>query len=297
MSSTVVPVRMSNEEFMAGGGLYQGGTGLCKRFNFTLWDYNGSWPKDSVVAAEMLFQPTDGSNEGKETLLHWTVGSATDYSPDGQANNGFVLALKGQQKLGDGSNYAYFLKKLAETCGMPQGKLSGATGIHALEGSSLTVARVDQPKREGLPDATPADPNKKAFPKQTYIPTRAVWGWDTGAQPAQAAAPGARTARRGAAAAPVAPVAPAPVAAAPVNGSTGSPVTAASIIEGILTNLGSANVADLPRLGLEWLTANNITDRSIRLPLSKELKDAAAVEEMAVVNDWKLEAGVLSIPQ
>jgi hypothetical protein len=31
--------------------------------------------------------------------------------------------------------------------------------------------------------------------------------------------------------------------------------------------------------------------------LSKSMKDEGAVAEMAVVNDWKLEGGVLSIPQ
>jgi hypothetical protein len=296
---------MSNEEFMEGGALYQGGTGLVKQFSFKLWDYDGHMPKDSIVAAEMLFQPTDGSNEGKEILIHWSVGNATDYSPDGQANNGFVLALKGQQKLGDGSNYAYFLKKLAETCGMQAGRLSGPNGIHALEGSSITLARVDQPQRAGL-DQAPADPTKKKYPRQTYIPTRAQWGWDTGAQPATAGttATGTRATRRGAAAAaPAAPVQQAataqnPVtAAAPVNGNgAASSVTADSIIEALLAQ-GPVAIADLPRLSLEWLTANNITDRSVRLPLSKSMKDEGAVAEMAVVNDWKLEGGVLSIPQ
>jgi hypothetical protein len=73
-------------------------------------------------------------------------------------------------------------------------------------------------------------------------------------------------------------------------------VTADSIIEALLAQ-GPVAIADLPRLSLEWLTANNITDRSVRLPLSKSMKDEGAVAEMAVVNDWKLEGGVLSIPQ
>lgn len=298
------PVRMSNEiEDFQGGGIYPGGTGLVREFRFCLWDYDGKQPKDSVCAAKMVFQPTDGSNEGKELIQYWSVGPASEFAPDGQSDDGFVVSVHARTALSESSNYAFFLKKLRETCGLPKGKLSEGRGVRALEATELTLARVDQPHRDGLGDSAPAQPGQQSRKPTTLIPTRAKWGWETGAQQTQAAAAtGGRTAPRGSRATQATPAAPAqtqaaaPVSAPPAHTNGAGPVTAASIIEGILSN-GPANVADLPRLGLEWLTANNITDRSIRLPLSKELKDAAAVEEMAVVNDWTLVNGVLSIPQ
>jgi hypothetical protein len=290
---------MSNEiEDFQGGGIYPGGTGLVKEFRFQLWDYDGKQPKDSVCAAKMVFQPTDGSNEGKELIQYWSVGPSSEFAPDGQSDDGFVVSVHARTALSESSNYAFFLKKLRETCGLPKGKLSEGRGVRALEGTELTLARVDQPKREGLAEEAP-QPGQQHRKPTTLIPTRAKWGWETGAQPATGtAAPGVRTTRRGAAAAPAAPAqAPAPVAAPLANGNgAASSVTADSIIEALLAS-GPVNVADLPRLSLDWLTANNITDRQIRLPLSKAMKDTAAVEEMAVVNDWKLENGVLSIPQ
>lgn len=298
MSSNIVPVRMSNEDFMQ-GGLYPGGTGIVRSFRFALWDYDGHMPADSIVAAAMLFQPTDGSNGGKEIMIHWSVGQASDYSVDGPSDGGFVLALKGQQKLGDGSNYAYFYKKLRETCGMPEGRLSQDRGVHALEGSELTLARVDQPKREGLADQQPPQPGQQKRVQQTYIATRAKWGWEMGTQPSQGqAAPATRTAPRGSRAAaqaqPAQTPAPQTQAPPPAASNGAGTVSAASIIESLLLT-GPVNVAELPKLGLDWMTANATNlDRSARMPIARELKDPAAVEEMALVNGWKLEGGMLS---
>lgn len=271
---------ISNElEDFQGGGLYPGGTGKVIEFYYKLWDYNGTQPPDSNVAVYLNFQPTDGSNEDKPVEIFWNVGNAKDFipSPDG----GFLMKTEHTQRHGqsDNSNWAVIAKALRDNCGLEPGKLSGPNGIRAMEGSELTLTRIKQKEREGLPQAPGAE-NAQAGgrgnqPKTILTPTRAKFAWAGGA-----------AAKKTTAAAPAA--APKSTASATTATSSTDPST---ILSGILTdNGGSIEVAKIPKAIMEAMKDATKDDRMAVIKAVKETLD-----ELALASDWKLADGTLSM--
>lgn len=259
------------EDFEQGGGLYPGGTGIIEELKFVLWDYDGKQPKDSALAVYMKFQPTDGSNEGKPVEQYWSAGDAASFSPD--PTGGFLVPLKTRSAQSDNSNWALVLKRLRDNCGLEPGKLSGEEkgkeGIRALERSEATFSRIDQPTREGMPEK---DQAAKKFKATILVPTKAKFPWEKGA---------GRTATK--------TTAPATSAAAstPTNGST--PAASGTndlsiLIKEIAEAAGGViNFADIPK-ELTGKLAN--VDRTQRVAMVKQAKDAAYIEALAKENEW-----------
>lgn len=291
-----VPVRLSNEvEDFASGGLYSGGRGVVKSCRYQLHDYNGKQAKDSNTGVFITFQPTDGSNENKPVELFWNVGPANEIIPDMASQGGFPVALHGKTGINDNSNAAkYLFAKLRSTCGLEKGKLSGPTGIHALEGSEIFFAQQDQEDRdfpqEQQPGQQPGQGQRRQKNK-TYVPTYARFAWETGAArmpaPAQAPAP---TQTMGVAA-------PHQVPPANGNGTTAGGVSPDLLP--ILKSLGTIDLsANAPKAVLDYCMANNINNPQ-RMAVVKEatalFKDSAALQVLAASNGWTMDGGILMV--
>ena len=252
------------------GGLYPGGTGIGQSFRYVLWDYDGSQPKDSSVAVHCKFQPTDGSNEGKPVDIFWSAGDAASFGPD--PAGGRLVILKARDKQSDNTNWAYALKKFRDNCGLEKGKLSTDQGIIVLDGTEMTVARIDQPTREGLNDDKPADPNKKASFKKTFLmPTKAKFPWEKGNRAATVKATTGTVA-----------ASTATTTATPSNGA--GTLDLSLVIKDVVTQSGgSIEFAALPKALLGALAE---VDRTQRTNLIKQAKDEKFIESLATENGW-----------
>jgi len=299
-------------------GLYPGGTGIVEDIEYKLWDYDGKRPPDSQLAVRMIFQPTDGSNEGKLLdNLYFSVGPASDFQPS--QDGGFVFAVGSSAQLRQNSNWHFFATKLRDNCGLERGKLNGPSGIKILKGTQLTLTRVDQPHRDIAEDAAaPGAPHMQGQQQRTrkptiLIPTAAVFSWDKGTAArrpaARAAAPAptptpAPMPAQTAAAAPVPASAPSPApAAAPVNGSaSGIPGDRDSLITEVLRELLSETpgnmleVAKLPSAMIEKIgPAGRGIAVSARMEILKQVKDTAYIQSLAAANGWTTDGAILSL--
>ncbi len=284
---------MSNQQALASndiddfvqGGIYPGGRGIIKDIGYYLWDYGGTRPPDSQCAVKLTLQPTDGANEGKDIDDIWfSVGASSDFQPD--QTHGFVFG----EAMKKGSNWHFFLEKLRDNCGMPKGKLgTPGVGIRALIGSGITLARVDQPKREGLSDRE-AEPGKQARKQTILIPTKCEFSWEGGP--------------KGGVAARTAPAAsrPATTTAAPAssNGAgAGSDLFASTISEILDANPDgvsvevSNNTSDLTRMLVEALAVKSGVTGKDRIQYSKKAKDMGELAALAEAQGWTLDSGVL----
>lgn len=215
------PKLVSNEfQDFEQGGLFPGGTGNVQ-FRYVLWDYAGTMAPNSVVAVKMDFQPTDGSNEGKPLTEYFSCGSAKDFAPSTDGGK-FLWAISGAaHQIRNNTNWHFFGEKLTKNCGLMAGWGNTPAGIAALDGTVMTLSRIDAPPRDNADgEAMPqmgAPTGKKRYKPTILIPTRAIFPWDKnrgGAPPVvQAPAPVAQAPAP--VAAPMAPVAPVPVAAPP----------------------------------------------------------------------------------
>ena len=282
------PTRVSNEiEDFAAGSLYPGGRGLVKLCHYKLHDYNGKQAKDSNCGLFITFQPTDGSNEGKQLELFWNVGPSSEFIPDMQSQGGFCLALHGRAGISDTSNCGkYFMSRIRSTCGLPKGKLSEANGVHVLEGSEITFAQIDQEERD-FQDRQPGQQGQPQRKNKAYIPTHARFAWETGAVRTQAPASAQVTTMPGA---------PPPfVAGAPANGTAPSGIS--QELANIIKSMGSVDLsANPPKAVLDYTVANNINN-PLRMALVKEatalFKDTANLEVLATMNGWSVSGGIL----
>jgi len=259
----------SNEvdDFEQGGGLYPGGSGVIQKIQYQLGDAFGKKPKDSVVEVHCLFQPSDGSNEGKPENIVWSAGNASDFAPDPEG--GRLIALKIREQQSDNSNWANVLKRFRDNCGLEKGKLSGSTGIRALEGTEVTFTRIDQPTREGLAEDKPADGQQKKFKPTFLVPTKAKFPWEKGAGRSTAAKPTVNAT---------------PAASAPANGNGSGSLDLSLIIKGVVESAGgSIEFAALPK---ELLGVLSDVDRTQRTALIKDAKDVAKITALAQENGW-----------
>lgn len=231
------PQQLSNnlEDFVA-GGIYQGGAGIVQDIRYTLWDYEGKVPPNSVVAVHMVFQPTDGSNDNKPVDVFWSAGNADDFQPD---HTGGFLYSSTKQGQSSSTNWADVEESLKMTCGFDLKQLNGPTGILVLIGGEMTLVRRPQKQRDNLAGQ---EPNKK---RDILVPTffrfKGQGGVALGARPVAvpAAAVGAAPA-----------TAPAP-AAVPVGA-----VDIGATLRAIITEAGGVvSAADLPKLLLNKLVA------------------------------------------
>lgn len=268
---------------------------------YRLWDYEGKQPPDSAIAVYCRFQPTDGSNEGQVVEVFWSVGQASDFGID--YTDGNLLTKGARSSLGASCNWAFVQDKFRKACGLPKGALSSDRGIRVLEGSILTLARVPQPKRQGLDDVDPpaAEGGKQARTRDILVPTRAVFPWEKGGTGApapvviptgqQAVASPAQTAPQ---AAPTTAPATAP-AAAPTNGSGSGSGSGNSTLALALTSAlqrhRSIKMDDLGKCLLEEMVG---VDKLVRVSVLKESKDAINLELLAAENSWKFDGTTIS---
>lgn len=304
------PIVCSNdpEDFITGGGLYPGGTGIIKECNYAFWDYNGRQPPNSSVAVKCIFAPTDGSNDGKEETIYWSVGPATDYQPD--TTGGFCFAVGSKSQIADSSNWHFVVKKFVDNCGMAKGVLNGTLGIKALEGSQVTLVRMDQPDRnlDSQQIAAPVIPGQqqRKFKPTILIPTAAIFNWDrqggnAAANTSTAAAVKARAAKNANAAA-VAPPVAAPTATAPApapasNGTASNNLIGEVIMEILSEAEGNAfEYANLPSLLTDKLgpKGRQITAKA-RIDAMKQVKDPAFVTGLATANGFNFDGEFISI--
>jgi hypothetical protein len=263
------------------GGLYPGGSGIIEEIAYVLWDYDGSQPKDSVIAVHVKFQPTDGSNEGKPVDIFWAAGNdVASFAPD--PTGGHLVILKTREKQSDNSNWAHVLKRFKDSCGLESKNLNGPTGILALARTEMTVARIDQPTREGLADKAPVEGEKKGFKKTFLVPTKAKFPWEKGnkAGVAVTTKPAATTTTAF------------PAATAP-NGAGEVTTDLSMLIKGVLEdNGGSIEFKALGKALLDKLTG---VDRTLRTNLIKEAKDEAKITALAEENGWTFDGKELVI--
>lgn len=267
------PTRIKNSEFQA-GGIYPGGTGIVKEIGYKLWDYNGNRPAMSEMCVELLFAPTDGSNEGKEVIINWNVGPATTFQPDPQ-HNGFALDMTGAgRRMGDGCTYHQVLEDgLKKNCGMSDDALDGANGLKALTGSELTLTRMDPPKRNIANQQAPAPGQQAPRVNQVLVPTRAKFAWERGGGKGAAAAAGKAT---GAAGTP----------AGTNGGGANSGKDVADYINELLSkNEDYIEMSDFTPKLLEVLTLAGVKGKE-RVAITKQTKDQAGLEALAAANGW-----------
>jgi len=280
------------EDFQA-GGLYPGGTGIAQSIRYVLWDYEGKQPPDSAVAVHMDFKPIDGGNDGKNVSIFWSVGPASDFVPS--QNGGHLIPVAGRPTQGTGSNWAFVLSKFRDNCGLARGVLSGPEGITILSGAELTIAKVPQPKREGLTgDDEEKEKGGRKFPKETYIPTRVIYPWDRKGGPSRPAvavmpSPAVAPATTPASTPPIL------VGAAAQQAQTSAPSTNGNAILAAPTDLASALAIALKENGgsltMESLAKAVLgaavnSDRGVKVAIAKQSKDPALIEAAANANGW-----------
>jgi hypothetical protein len=313
------PVVVSNnpDDFIQGGGLYPGGRGILKEINYAFWDYNGRQPPNSSVAVKCVFSPTDGSNEGKDETIYWSVGPATDYQPD--ETGGFCFAIGTKAQIADSSNWHFVADKFVKNCGMAPAVLNGPTGIKALERSEVTLVRMDQPDRniDNVQQQVPVIPgqSQRKFKPTILVPTAAVFTWDrqggtaTGAAPTStAAAVKARAAAKKNQAAEVPATAPAP-APAPVQAAPAAPAVTngtaptgnALISEVIMEILSEADGNAVELANLSSLLTNKLGPQGrqitakARIDIIKQVKDPAFITALAASDGFNFDGEILSV--
>lgn len=170
------PQRLSNyiDDFVA-SGLYPGGSGVVDELCYKLWDYDGKRPPDSQCAVYLLMTPTDGSNDGKQVEVYWSVGPAVDFQPD--HTGAFVISTT-RAGISNSCNWADVNDRLKNTCGLESAHMNGSNGLRALIGGQITLTRVDQKKRD-IVDDTPLEPGKKQQARTILVPTRYVGPWES----------------------------------------------------------------------------------------------------------------------
>lgn len=253
------------------GGLYPGGTGVIEEIRYTLWDYDGKQPKDSVIAVYAKFQPTDGSNENKPVPIHWAAGNdVKSFAPD--PTGGHLVVMGAREKQSQSSNWAFVLKRFRDNCGLEGKQLDGPDGILALARTEVTFTRVDQPTRDGLNnDDKPADAKEKKFKPTVLVPTKARFPWEKGAgrQAAKATSPATSTTT---------------TAPAESNGAGTGEIDLSLLIKDIVTSAGgSMEYAAIPKALLDKLPD---VERTKRTAIIKQAKDVKAMEALAAENGW-----------
>lgn len=149
---------------------------VCEYVKF---DYAGKFANDPFIAVHASCTPLDGSNEGKDFDIEWVTGAK--YSEFNIVNDGGNLAATGSRSsLSSGSNWALFLKAMAD-CSFKSESLNGPAGIRSLSGLECTVRRVKQPTREGLADKNESGRDKTYYTclKITAMPGEAKKGQGT----------------------------------------------------------------------------------------------------------------------
>jgi hypothetical protein len=307
MSTPHTPLILSNDpDDFVQSGLYPGGTGIVEDIFYALWDYNGKQPPDSVCAVKLIFKPTDGSNEGKDVEIFWSVGPSSEFAPS--QDGGFVFGVGNATGMRNSSNWYHIGVALRDNCGMEKGKLNGPAGIKALLGSTLTLVRKDQPTRDGM-DAPPqaqgqghgGRQNKATF----LVPTAAVFTWDkpgTGRAKAKPAAkPGPVTVPAAPATPAPRPVMAAPAPAAPVNGSASATVdvdtTIAEVLAEILTETegNAVEFTNLPNLVLNKVgpQGRGVVVKQ-RMEITKQVKDPSYITALAGAQGWTFDGTFLA---
>ena len=298
------------EDFGEGGGLYPGGTGVITAFEYGFWDYNGKMPPNSMVAVKCVFHPTDGSNDSKDESIYWNVGHSKDFQPS--QDGGFLFGASGPAKTS--CNWGFVLDKFRNTCGLEAGKLSQpGVGIKALVGTEVTLARVDQPTREGLEPAapTPAGPGgqgQRKFKPTILIPTRCVFPWDKGgaAKPKVTAPKASAAPKPGPVAVPSASApAPTPVAqaaaavAAPAPSSNGHGDATAlltnALMEVLVETGGTLPLTDIPMKAVTSKIGPALTIPDRMALISKIKSDPAYLAGIAQANGWNWDGATLSV--
>jgi hypothetical protein len=163
---------LSNElDSFVTGGLYPGGKGRIVTLKYVTWDYNGKQPPDSQVAVYCLFRPEDGSNDGKDVEVYWSVGAAKEMQPS--PNGGHLIPTGTKAGIGESCNWHQVLKAFVDQCGLPKGVLDGDKGITILENTEAVLSRVPQKQRDNLPGVAEGGPGDKARARDILVPTRA----------------------------------------------------------------------------------------------------------------------------
>lgn len=270
-----MPARFASnniEEFEE-GGLYPGGTGIIEEIKYTLWDYDGKQPKDSVIAVHCKFQPTDGSNENKPVDIFWAAGNdVKSFAPD--PTGGHIVILGARDKQSQSSNWAFVLKKLRDNCGMDGTKLNGTEGILVLARTQVTFARIDQPTRDGLSEDKPVDAKDgKGFKKTILVPTKATFPWEKGAGRAV-----------GAVAKPTVNTTSATATTSSANGAGAGTTDLSLLIKDIVTAAGGS--MEFAAIAKELLGRLADMDRTQRTTLIRQAKDEKFIDALATENGW-----------
>jgi len=306
MSTPHQPQILSNDpDDFVQSGLYPGGTGIIEDIAYALWDYNGKQPPDSVCAVKVIFKPTDGSNEGKDVEIFWSVGPSSEFAPS--QDGGFVFGVGSATGMRNSSNWYHIGVALRDNCGMEKGKLNGPAGIKALLSSQLTLVRKDQPTRDGMEPQAPAPGQGNRQNKATFlVPTAAIFIWDkpgagktTKVRPAAAAKPGPVAVPATAPATAPRPVMAAP--AAPVNGSASATVdvetTIAEVLAEILTETegNAVEFANLPNLVLNKVgpQGRGVVVKQ-RMEITKQVKDPSYITALAGAQGWTFDGTFLA---
>lgn len=284
--------RLSNVEFIP-GGIYPGGTGIVKSIKYALWDYGGKQPPDSSVAVKCDFHPTDGSNEGEDVEIYWSVGPAASFTPDHMGRYLIPVHRSGKEPVKGISDNCNWKQAFAAFvgCGMDPKMIDGDDkGILSLIGTEVVFTRVDQKERDfadntpaGAPGGQGGQQRKKG---QILVPTRCKFPWDKAGRSIVQGAP-AHTGAPAAAGmpAPAATGAPAASNGAPTGDQTNLLIQAlqqavAANPEGLApVNLTAAVTAELTKMGVSG--AN-------RAKVIKLSKDQATLNAIVATNGWSV---------
>jgi len=276
MPDTIQFISNSIDDFES-GGLYPGGTGIATEFKYSLWDYDGRRPPNSQIAVHVLFSPTDGSNEGKLVDIWWSVGPASDFTPD--PNGGRLIPVKNRVAQSVSSNWGFVQSKFRDNCGFSgadQSKyLNTEKGLRILDGMEMTVARVDQPKRAGLDDDDSAKEKlAKGYKREILVPTRIRLPWEKGARkvtaPVQTSAATSATS-------------PAATESSSPNGVVPSDLTSA-LAKVLAASDNAINFDEIPAKLLEVVLTG--MDRTLRMAMLRAAKDSAQVAAAAKAQGW-----------
>jgi len=310
------PKMLSNAVFVA-GGIYPGGQILVKEFCFRLWDYGGTRPPNSEMAVYCLGQPLDGSNDGKDVDIFWNCGPATDFQPVG---NGEFAVSPTREGFSDQSNWHFVFDKFVKNCGLKANMLDGQSGLRAMIGSVIQLARMPGPARSFNNQEQPAQGQQPRKAAEVLVPVRVQYAWDKpgAGVPAQAAQPLAPAPAPMAAPLPVngfpaaspavgfnpaptpmpapmaapAPVpmaAPAPMAAAPAP--SGDPM--AQILNAINAMIPAQGAIEVSRLWVPLIGQLPHLTTAQRTPLLNQVKDN--IEAYAMQCGWRYDGTTMTL--
>lgn len=258
---------------------------ICEYIHF---DYAGSMKDDPVISVHMNLTPLDGSNDGKDFDIEWTVGPKASEVLIIDEGGKLAPGPGGKGALSNTSNWANLQKSMKDASFDPA-LLNGPTGIRFLQSMEWVIRRIKQVERSGLDSKNSKGRDKEFYtclkiekmPGESKPTTRRATGTSTRAAastpaPAQAATASTQAATNGA--------------------SAPSPELVGFIKSALESSGGSLKLSELGKLVFQAAKAAGKTGKEAT-DLGKLSMSPAFLDENPFENGWdhSADTGTLSL--